>query len=214
LITIEDKKKVCEVCGSTKSVYYAKEFNMTVCGKHYNHLKEYGHIRSRTRKDKNEIVIYDEYAEIVLYDNKCNEKCRAIIDVADISKVKDIKWSFNNVTGYVYSRKPINIFLHRLIMDCPDNMVVDHISHNKLDNRKNNLRICTQQENMYNTLLRKSNKSGYKGIFWSEDGKYWMTYITVNKKRIYLGYFADKEQAIKARKEAEIKYFGGFSCDG
>ena len=78
-----------------------------MCYKHYNQVKKYGHVldnNPRTRKDPNEIVIYEDHAEIVLYDNNCNETARALIDVEDVDLVKDYKWYLKN-EGYVYSNK-------------------------------------------------------------------------------------------------------------
>ena len=108
---------------------------------------------------KNEIVTYDDYAEIILYDRQSNEKCRAIIDLDDIDKVKDIRWLFDG--RYVRSSNK-KIKLHRFVIDAPKNKIIDHINHNVLDNRKNNLRICTQNDNAKN----KSKKTSRNKILW------------------------------------------------
>ena len=84
----------------------------------------------------------------------------------------------------------------------------------KYDNRRENLRICTQQQNTYNSKIRKNNTSGIIGIYWHKINKNWISYITINYKHINLGSFTDKEDAIKARKDAEIKYFGEFRFKG
>ena len=95
-------------------------------------------------------------------------------------------------------------------MNCPKDMVVDHINHNPLDNRKSNLRICTQRENVMNSSLNSNNTSGCTGVAWVKENNRWWAYIDINNSRINLGYFIDYDEAVKVRKEAEIKYFGEY----
>lgn len=175
------------------------------CAKHYMQYKRYGEVKERTKFDSNEIVLYDNYAEIVLYNNNCEEIARALIDIEDIDKVKDCKWCLSH--GYVYDGK---IRLHRLIMDCPEDMVVDHINHNPLDNRKSNLRVCTQQQNCMNTGLRGSNTSGTIGVCWDNKANKWMARINFNNRAIFLGYYDNIDEAIQARKQAEADLFGEY----
>jgi len=100
--------------------------------------------------------------------------------------------------------------LHRIIMGDPEDLVVDHINRDPLDNRRENLRIVTQQENCMNLSMRKTNKSGVSGVHWNKNRNKWVAQITYNYKIIHLGYFDNLEDATKARKDAEIKYFGEF----
>ena len=157
---------------------------------------------------QNKIVMYDDYAEIVITDRKGNEKARAKIDIDDIDKVKEYRWNLDNY-GYVKCTNK-GIFIHRFIMNAPKGKSVDHINGDKLDNRKCNLRICTQANNLKNQKKRKNNKSGHTGVYWREKDNKWGAYICVNYKSIYLGLYDDKEEAIKVRKEAEMKYFGEY----
>jgi len=125
-------------------------------------------------------------------------------------------YSFRMSTGNGYVRyssakdglclKP----LHRVIMDCPENMVIDHIDHNPLNNMRSNLRIVTQHNNMMNQSKRKDNKSGVIGVAFRKDNNKWQARLRLNKKNIHLGYFDDFEEACQTRKDAEIKYFGEF----
>lgn len=98
------------------------------------------------------------------------------------------------------------ILLHRYIMNCPHDMVVDHINHNTLDNRKSNLKVVTQRENLMNN---KRNKSGKAGVCWHKNKNKFIASITVNNKMIHLGYSADINVAIKLREDAEEKYLRG-----
>lgn len=78
-----------------------------------------------------------------------NTNTEFLVDIADYEKVKGICWYESN-TGYIHHKDKSVIQLHRLITNCPRNKVVDHINHNTKDNRRANLRICTQKENMQN----------------------------------------------------------------
>ena len=131
------------------------------------------------------------------------------IDEEDLFKIK-----LYNI--YVHKNDYVSFFLngesmslHRFLMNPPDDMVVDHINRKPYDNRKSNLRICTRAENQRNTTVSKRSKSGILGVY--PDGKCWSAEITINRKKKYLGYFENIEDAIRARKEAELKYFGEFA---
>ena len=102
------------------------------------------------------------------------------------------------------------VFLHRLLTNCPDDMMVDHINRDPLDNRKSNLRIVSNQQNSMNKGLQKRNTSGHKGVSWDKSKNKWYTYITVNYKLINLGRFSILEDAVEVRRQAEIKYFGDY----
>ena len=86
------------------------------------------------------------------------------------------------------------VWLHRLITNCPSNMVVDHINGDTLDNRKCNLRIVTQAENATNLSSYSNNKSGYTNIYIEKDGKY---RVRINRKSF--GRYNDLETAVKIR---------------
>ncbi len=101
------------------------------------------------------------------------------------------------------------IFMHRQIFgDVPKD--IDHINRDRLDNRRSNLRSATRSENNANAKIRKDNTSGHKGVYWHSDRNKWTAEIAMNKKRTYLGIFVDIEDAVAARKAAEIKLFGEF----
>ena len=101
--------------------------------------------------------------------------------------------------------------MHREILKCPKGLFIDHINRNGLDNRKNNLRVCSKSQNMMNTLIPKNNTSGYKGVSWSKRDKKWMAYIKIKNKFNNLGYFNIKEQAALAYNDAAKKYHGEFA---
>ena len=192
---------LCKVCNKE-----VKQLRKGMCERHYRQCTRYEGI-SRTKYDLNEIVINEDYAEIILYDKKCNEVSRSKIDLEDIDKVKNIKWGLNN-EGYCKNNK-IGM-LHRFLMNCPDDMVVDNINHDKLDNRKSNLRICTRQQNNLNINVRSNNTSGCTGVSWNKKCSKWRAYIFLNRKQLESGLFNNFDDAIRFRKKLEIKYFGEF----
>lgn len=89
--------------------------------------------------------------------------------------------------------------LHRWVVDCPDGLTVDHINHNTLDNRKSNLRICSQLMNNQN---KRNNTSGCVGVRWHSQGKKWNARIVINGKEKSLGMYNNFDEAVKARIKA------------
>jgi hypothetical protein len=88
---------------------------------------------------------------------------------------------------------------------------IDHINGDKLDNRIINLRLATRSQNNSNMLLRADNSSGYKGVSWQMPNRKWVARISLNRKRITLGFFDSKEDAAEAYRLASIQYHGEFS---
>lgn len=100
--------------------------------------------------------------------------------------------------------------MHRLVMNCPDDMEVDHIDHITWNNRKQNLRITTTSQNMMNRKIFKNNTSGVKGVNWHSRDEKWVARICIDERETHLGYFNNFEDAVQARKDAELKYYGEF----
>ena len=97
-----------------------------------------------------------------------------------------------------YKRK--GQLMHRAIMDAFEKEEVDHINHDTLDNRKENLRIVTHRQNNQNKKRKGSSK--YPGVYWNKREKVWQTSISVNGKRHYLGRFKEERDAAKAYEKA------------
>ena len=89
---------------------------------------------------------------------------------------------------------------------------VDHINHNKNDNNVSNLRWATKLENNQNRSISTNNTSGYSGITYVAKSNKWRAIITVNRRPKHLGYFVNKEDAIRVRREAEVLYFREFQA--
>lgn len=162
------------------------------------------------RKKRNKYEFYEEIGKCYL--NNCNDYF--LFDIENYEKIKNTGWSKNGggyATGGIVGQGAV--LVHRFLMNCPKDMQVDHINHNKLDNRKCNLRICTPAQNCWNNGMCKSNITGYKGVHkctYNSGNVRYEASITVNKKTIRLGRFDTPEEAYIARSEAEEKYFGDF----
>ena len=156
----------------------------------------------------------------VVFDDKCayiyitGRSEPSIIDKEDYDKVKNYRWK-KYQENYAYARKTFNkkktiTYLHRLVIDAKEGFDVDHINGNPLDNRKCNLRVVTHQQNCFNRKPNSRNKTGTSGVYWNNRRGEWASCIGIDKKRKFLGYFKNLEDAINARKDAEIKYYGEY----
>lgn len=133
----------------------------------------------------------------------------------DFETLDKTSWCYSH--GYAIRRQSLgykkskNVYMHRQIMGVEGKHIqVDHINGDRLDNRRENLRVCNQTQNNHNTHKPKS-KSGYKGVVWVEDHKKWRAYITLNKKVKVLGYFKTAKEAAKAYDKAALENFGEFA---
>lgn len=158
----------------------------------------------------NNYIILDDYI-VGFTTNTHNE---FYIDIDDFDKVKKYSW-YENEDGYLISRINNNLVrMHRLIMDVKDKKLdIDHINHNTLDNRKNNLRIVTRSQNSMNKKLANNSTSGITGVCFDKRKEKWRAYIKINGKQNELGYYNDFQDAVNARKNAEEECFGEYSYD-
>ena len=139
-----------------------------------------------------------------------------LFDTEDIATVKKHKWSIPP-SGYVETtickgeEKKVSR-LHRVLVNAAIGTYVDHINGNRHDNRKSNLRIATNKENIRNSTLSKANTTGYKGVTIDRrKKKKYMSSITVNGKSIFLGYFDTAIEGALAYDKAAVAYFGEFA---
>lgn len=134
-------------------------------------------------------------------------------DIEDYGKIKDYSWHKNS-EGYIIAKDLSDskkvVQMHRLVMDCPDNMETDHIYHVNHDNRKSELRITTGSQNSMNKGLKSNNSSGVTGVYYSNREERWKAFIGIDRKEIHLGTFINFDKAVEVRKQAEIEYFGEY----
>lgn len=88
---------------------------------------------------------------------------------------------------------------------------IDHIDSDKTNNRINNLRVCTHNQNQHNQGIRKNNKSGFKGVSWMKSNRKWHAQICCNSKVKHLGFYDEKEDAARAYDKAAIEIHGEFA---
>ena len=107
------------------------------------------------------------------------------------------------------------LLLHRLITNCPADLVVDHKDHNTMNNTRNNLRNVTEAVNSQNRVRGVNNRSGYKNVSWNTNTKKWKVAVMVNGKRVHFGYFSDVKQAGEAARKARISLIPNYVniCD-
>jgi len=133
----------------------------------------------------------------------------ALVDDEDYELVNKYRWTLHS-RGYITVNINKNrVYMHRIIMNPKTGDVVDHINHDKLDNRKCNLRICTQSQNIMNSRKHKTGASEYKGVCFYK-GK-WTARIVQLRKTFYLGYFPTEAQAAHAYNLKATELFGEFA---
>lgn len=135
------------------------------------------------------------------------------VDVQDFEYLNQWKWlaEFDR-WGKVYAIRQTTKGkkrMHRVILNAPDGMKVDHRDSDGLNNQRSNIRLATALENSRNARKRKDNTSGYSGV--SRCGRKWIAHIKVMGKRTYLGRFHDLQEAAQVRREAELRIFGEFA---
>ncbi len=139
----------------------------------------------------------------------------AIVDDEDYPRLSAYKWHLAG-SGYAVRFEGARghqkaIYLHRQLIGAEKGQEVDHVNTDKLDDRRCNLRICTRSQNMINTILRVTNKSGFKGVHWLKRERKWYASIRVSYRKVPLGYFDNPTDAARAYNAGAIKYFGEFA---
>lgn len=138
----------------------------------------------------------------------------AVIDECSKDTVSRYIWHFDGkyaATNTVVNGKRKKIRMHRLLLDAPSGLDIDHINGDRLDNRLTNLRVCTRSQNLRNQGLRSNNSSGYRGITYYKPYKKWAAQIYIDGKNKRIGYFDDLASAVDAYNEDAKKYYKNFA---
>ena len=141
-----------------------------------------------------------------------------LVDDADFEWLNQWKWyaSKTHYGGFAAVRGATRInkraYMHRIIMNTPKDLQIDHKNHDTLDNRKQNLRICTGSQNQHNQNCHKTRGiSQYKGVTWSKKSKKWKAQIRLDSKQYNLGGFENETEAAKTYDNKAKELFGEFA---
>lgn len=193
-------------CGSEPFVAsdkYIKNGTTISCGCLTSELK------SKSHKKYNTYNLSGEYG--IGWTSNTNEEF--YFDLEDYEKIKDYCWR-TLIVGKERNQKTLRAYINKKHMTFHGFLGYknyDHINRNELDNRKNNLRPATKSQNAQNNSISVNNTSGFTGVHWDKSRKKWCSRINVNKERIILGFFDDKDKAIVARLQAETIYYKEFA---
>lgn len=133
------------------------------------------------------------------------------VDKEDYINLIHFEWQHRDGYAKRQQYKGKVISMHNAIMGTPEGFVCDHIDGDSLNNRRSNLRICKQQNNMWNRKPVKGSSSKFKGVSWQAATGYWKAYIKINEKQVHLGCFWDEEDAAIAYNKAAKALHGEFA---
>lgn len=139
----------------------------------------------------------------------------AKVDDEDYDYLNQWKWYAHKCGKRYYAtrkeRKDILLRMHRVLLNMPQAMQIDHIDGDSLNNQKLNLRVCTQAENLRNKENTRGGTSIFKGVSMAGRHKKWRSQIKLNSKTLHLGYFNSESEAAKIYDIAAKKYHGDFA---
>ena len=149
---------------------------------------------------------------------KLSNGLETLIDDTDVVELSRFRWRHNKNQSNIYAIRcgkrgePLDVQMHRQIMNPPKALLVDHIDGNGLNNQRNNLRIVTRSQNLWNSRkLCKTTSSKYKGVSWAKWPEKWQASIRKHGKQKSLGAFVDEIEAAKAYDKAALELFGEFA---
>ncbi len=138
------------------------------------------------------------------------------VDDEDYNFLMQFKWHLTNC-GYAVRRSPrVNgalgrmILMHRVILNAPENLTVDHIDGNPLNNTRANIRLAEHWQNMLNKKVRKDSRTGIKGV--QKHGNKYRVYVGLRGIRHLIGSFDSIEEASAAYQSAALRLHGEFAC--
>lgn len=161
------------------------------------------------KKKYNQYDLSGEYG--IGWTNNTNQEF--YFDLEDYDKIKDYCWGEHILTNGYHALEARDASTNKIVRF---NWLIvgkyyDHINRNTLDNRKNNLRSANKSENGANSKVPKNNVSGIIGVSWMTRDRCWRAKLTKDNQIVLLKYFQNKNDAIKARLNAEMKYFKEFA---
>lgn len=201
--------KICEYCGCTENIHFNSKFNGYLCRKHTQQYHKKGYCyESYLEPNKFEINGNITY---IFATNPQKEIQKIIIDTSNLDKLKNYKWYITK-EGYALNRRVK--FMHRFLMGNIDkNLYIDHINHNRLDNRLSNLRIVTAQQNAWNSSSFHG-KSKFKGVKVVDSDSRYIYYTArgiLNNKSIHIGEYETELEAAYAHNLWIKEHYGEYA---
>ncbi len=192
-----NKKNTCEYCSNPLTTREQKRFCSTKCA---------GLAR---RKGK---ITYTFSSDGKIGYGKLLTGEVFIFDSEDYDKIRNTMWyrSVQGAHGEAYVADCNSHKLHRVIMNAPADLYVDHNNLDTLDNRKCNLRICNHRDNLCNRALQPNNKSGVSGVSWKKRRGTWNARVKYYGQEIHLGAYRSFVEAVQARNEGMKWLYGDF----
>jgi hypothetical protein len=146
----------------------------------------------------------------------------SVVSEEDFEYLNQWRWCTHS---YNYGMRNITLkggksqatYIHRLVMErilghpIPEGMQIDHINGNGLDNRRENLRLATRQQNRMNSRKYRRGDARYKGVLQPKGRGSWIAQIRLNRKNIRIGLFATEEEAARAYDAKARELFGEFA---
>lgn len=158
----------------------------------------------------------DQFAEVPVF-NRSGIIGYMKVDLEDLELANSRKWYLNMKKYASYGEGSVRlktyrkIFFHRLVINVPNDLCVDHINRDTLDNRKINLRVVTSVQNQMNKRGYKNRSSRYKGVTWGKEAKKWEVRVMLKGKQHFVGRFNDELDAAKAYNDRARDLFGEFA---
>ena len=171
------------------------------------------HLESRQAEDRPET--WEAHQEKDMKQILAIDGTPILIDDEDFEQLSAYRWRIlKGKKGGIYAHtcKHRPVLMHRMLISVPQGKCIDHINGNGLDNRRSNLRVATLSQNQMNRGVQKNNKSGVKGVYFSQ-GK-WRAQIKSNKRYLFIGTFSTRELAAAAYQKAAIELHGEFYSTG
>ena len=139
----------------------------------------------------------------------------AFVDDDDYEKLNRFSWHVavrphTNYAGSGSGRQRNYKLMHNLVLATPAGMMVDHIDRNGLNNQKSNLRLSTRSQNFYNSVKRKGNRSGFKGVLQRPSGQFYAA-IGYKGKKLFLGNYPTAQEAAVAYNKKAVELAGAFA---
>lgn len=138
----------------------------------------------------------------------------ALVDAADADWLLAYRWRAIRIRHTWYAVRADTeglVYMHRLILDAPDGLIVDHRDGNGLNNTRANLRLVTAHENNINAAKRTGCSSRYRGVDWCKAARAWRARVWGDGREKLIGYFATEEEAARARERAAMQVYGEYA---